>query len=255
VHFPNFHAVWTGDIALPFTRGHVDLMAHNHATMKYWVGSAWLARWDNIGFDGPVVTNWREYSAPDSLTVTHGIAGCRISGTCQWRGRVIAEHPEGGTYCTPETDCAFDGEGRNVGYAVPNVQDGSPPSAPPARVEIPGVRLDGATRARLAFGATYPYFEWNGRLPPVTTLNLRYRVNGGAWHDRFINAVEANAFGNRFAELGDVAAVGVLNQTLELDLAELHDGANVVEFYGAGTWTGSYSIGVIGVDLVLTTGH
>jgi hypothetical protein len=29
---------------------------------------AWVTRWDNVGFDGPVIANWREYEVADSLT-------------------------------------------------------------------------------------------------------------------------------------------------------------------------------------------
>jgi hypothetical protein len=27
-----------------------------------------VSRWDNVGFDGPILENWREYEIPDSLT-------------------------------------------------------------------------------------------------------------------------------------------------------------------------------------------
>ena len=60
VTFPNLHELWAGDLALPFSRGYVSLALRNHATMKYWLGSAAAVRCDNVGFDGPVVTGWRE---------------------------------------------------------------------------------------------------------------------------------------------------------------------------------------------------
>jgi hypothetical protein len=65
------------DINLPFTRGYVTISTHNHATEKYSGPSggygapptdAWVARWDNVGFDGPVISSWREYEIPDALT-------------------------------------------------------------------------------------------------------------------------------------------------------------------------------------------
>jgi hypothetical protein len=49
-----------------FTRGYVHITMHNHATEKYANMDAALSRWDNVGFDGPVITSWREYDAPDS---------------------------------------------------------------------------------------------------------------------------------------------------------------------------------------------
>jgi hypothetical protein len=245
VTFHNLQRVYAGDIALPFTRGYVSLVVRNHASLKYWGGSAWITRWDNVGFDGPVVSNWREYSAPDSLTVTHGLPGCLV-GACQWRGRTIADHPGDDSVC--KDSCDLDGEGRNVGYVVPNADE------PPVKIELPDVRIEGVTRARLALAATYPYFEWSGKFPPATELNLRHRLNGGPWHDRFITPEEVNAFQDYFPELGGAGAgAGLLNQTIELDAAELRDGTNVVELSGAGTWTGSYRMGVTGVDLVLAT--
>jgi len=58
------------DIALPFTRGYVHLTAHNHATLKYSdeTVDAWVVRFDNVGFDGPVIERFREAEVPDSRT-------------------------------------------------------------------------------------------------------------------------------------------------------------------------------------------
>jgi hypothetical protein len=60
------------DIDLPFSRGYVSITTHNHATLKYTNNmlDAWTARWDNVGFDGPAITDgWREYEALDSLSM------------------------------------------------------------------------------------------------------------------------------------------------------------------------------------------
>src|SRR5262249_45833767 len=70
-------SLYTANVSLPFSRGYVHLTTHNHATLKY-TGpgkgfgvdtptDAVVARFDNVGFDGPVITNWREYEVPDSL--------------------------------------------------------------------------------------------------------------------------------------------------------------------------------------------
>jgi hypothetical protein len=59
------------DVDLAFSRGYVHVTAHNHATLKYSgdMLEAWRARWDNVGFDGPVISSgWREYEALDSLS-------------------------------------------------------------------------------------------------------------------------------------------------------------------------------------------
>jgi len=58
------------DVSLPFSRGYVSISVHNHATLKYTDNpklDAWVARWDNVAFDGPADTGSREYEAPDSL--------------------------------------------------------------------------------------------------------------------------------------------------------------------------------------------
>src|SRR6185295_4958910 len=81
--------------------------------------------------------------------------------------------------------CRFAGEARNIGYVVP--ADGQTPLS----LRIDGVHPAGARSARLALGAWYPAIAEPG---PPTTFALRHRLNGGPWHDRFINAVEANAF-------------------------------------------------------------
>ena len=69
------------DVDLPFTRGYVNIAVHNHATIKYSEGDspyserfydAWVARWDNVGFDGPVLANFREHEIPDGAEMHEG---------------------------------------------------------------------------------------------------------------------------------------------------------------------------------------
>jgi len=252
--FPNLHKLWEGDVSLPFTRGYITLAVRNHATLKYWLGSAATVRFDNFGFDGPTITGWREYSAPDSLTPYQGLPGCKMGGTtCQWEGDVIPANPtDADRVMCANTTCTYDGQGRNVGYNLPTVDD---TGAQPVAFPFKGVTLAGATRARLVLAADYPWFEWANMFPPPTHMNLRHRENGGAWHDRFITDVEANAFMDFNPSLGGAgASAGLLNQVIDLDLGELKDGDNTVELLGAGTWTGSYHITVTGVDLVLDSG-
>ncbi|HEY3494029.1 MAG TPA: hypothetical protein VGK73_05055, partial [Polyangiaceae bacterium] len=238
VTFANFQRIGALAIELPFTRGYVSLVTRNHATLKYWSGASWATRWDNVGFDGPVIGGTREYSAPEPLAVTEGVSGCMRDGACAWRAQVIADHPDDSEACGE--DCEAEGEGRTVGWVVPNEDE------EPVSIAIPGVRLDAVTGARLVLAADYPWFEWNGVFPPPTALNLRHRVNGGAFHDRFVTELEANAFG------GEQGGAGLLNQIIELDPSELVEGTNVVEFQGSGTWTGAYRMAVVGVDLVLS---
>ena len=252
VNFPDFQRLWEGDIDLPFTRGYVSLALRNHATMKYWLGSAATVRWDNVGFDGPVSANVHDYSAPDSLTAYQGLPGCTLAGTgtaCQWEGDVIPAAPDdSGRMQCAMTSCTYAGEGRNVGYVVPNVDEDTPPVA----LDFKGVTLADTSRARLILAANYPAFDWNGVSNPPTHLVLRVRVNGGAWHDRNITALEAGAFTDFSPDLGGAGAgAGLLNQAIDLDLTELRDGDNQIELQAAGTWTGTYRVSVTGIDLVL----
>jgi hypothetical protein len=65
--------IGSADLTLGFSRGYVHFTTHNHATLKYSSGTidAWIARWDNVGFDGPAIIGaFREYSVPDSLKIT-----------------------------------------------------------------------------------------------------------------------------------------------------------------------------------------
>lgn len=79
VTFEPMQLVYSVDVNLPFERGYVHLTTHNHASLKYTGPTspfhnqtldAWISRWDNVGFDGPIINNWREYEIPDSLTVS-----------------------------------------------------------------------------------------------------------------------------------------------------------------------------------------
>src|SRR6185295_1901951 len=69
--------IFSADVDLPFARGYVTISTHNHATAKYSGPDgcygvpeldAWTARWDNVGFDGPVIANWRDYELADAMT-------------------------------------------------------------------------------------------------------------------------------------------------------------------------------------------
>ncbi|MGE0789040.1 MAG: hypothetical protein AB7S26_25430 [Sandaracinaceae bacterium] len=246
--FPGLHQLAAVDlaamgVALPFDRGYVSLIGRNHATLKYWYGGAWLTRWDNVGFDGPVVDGWREHSVQDSLTERRGLEGCMVGGECQWRDQTIREN-ESGDVCPPEAACTHDGEARNVGYVIPNEDEA------PISVTIPDVDPSGMSRARLVLAATYPWFEWGGMFPPPTAMDLRWRLNGGVWHDRFVTDVEANAF-EAFSEDVPQPGAGFLNQAIDVDMSELRSGDNTLELHSAGGWTGSYRIAVTAIDLVL----
>ena len=45
----------------------------------------------------------------------------------------------------------------------------------------------------------------------------------------------------------------LLNQIIDLELGELHDGDNTLDIQSQNTWTGEYRVGMLGLDLVLDT--
>ena len=69
VHFGELTQLFALDVELPFERGYVHITTHNHSSLKYSqdMVDAWTARWDNVGFDGPVIVGAREHSIPDAL--------------------------------------------------------------------------------------------------------------------------------------------------------------------------------------------
>ncbi len=150
------HAV---DVALPFSRGWVHLTTHNHATIKYSqddaygateVIDAWVTRWDNVGFDGPVIDGGREFEVGDAL----------VAGTDAWN---------------------IPGPVMDVGYRVPDFAD-----ATPLTLTMPGVDASGMGRARLAVSMWYLL----GQDVPHEQYVLHYRVNEHGWHERSFDADE-----------------------------------------------------------------
>ena len=152
--------LFEANIDLPFDVGYVQLTTHNHATRKYTPGwgstiyrDAWVTRWDNVGFDGPVRRETREYEIGDS----------RFSGSdaSNQPGPVIS-----------------------VGYRVADESAG-----PRNVLTFQNVNLTGMTTARLSVAAWYlPVPSWYPG--PMESASLRYRINGGAWRDRAFTAAE-----------------------------------------------------------------
>lgn len=234
--FASFHLLWAGDVDLGFERGHVTLAAYNHATIKYWCGAESVSRWDDVGFDGPVVGSVHEHGVADSLDVLPGVEGCLTGATCTWVGDYIPENDQAG--CDEEAEhCTYPLDAHNVGYTLPNA------SETPLRLEIPGVTLAGATSASLVAYGWYPYFDWLETAP--TDQGVRFRWNGGPWHERPVSATEARAIENPEVTLG-------VNQIVEVDVTELVEGTNVLELTGLLDHTG-YPVGWNGIDLRIET--
>jgi hypothetical protein len=216
VTFGQPQLVLTEAVSLPFTRGYVHVTVHNHATIKYSASGsafgdgfanldAWIARWDNVGFDGPVVQGWREYEVGDSLT------SCQLS---RYDGTPV--------------------QGVNTGWTVPDSASGKT-----ATLHFAGVDLTGMTTARVALASVYCL----GCGQPIAPFDLKYRVNGNAWHDRPLNAGE-------LAYLTGGASQGALGQMFDVPIGELAQGDNTFELVSVNV-PQSYPPGVVNVDLVL----
>jgi hypothetical protein len=168
-HFDPAVLLHETDIALPFSRGWVHLTTHNHATIKYSHDDAfgatepidaWVTRWDDVGFDGPIVAG-TEFEVADSL-----VAGTNAQNIM---GPVM-----------------------NVGYRVPDTADGAP-----IELTLPGVELDGVATARLAVAMWYLL---NDAEHPLEQYTLRYRLNRNAWHERMLSAGELAVLTNGHAQ-------------------------------------------------------
>src|SRR6185295_3009629 len=143
---------------LPFSRGWVHITGHNHATIKYGGGDSWLLRWDNIGFDGPKLLNFREYEIPDS-----GL---------------------------PATVDGHDGI--NLGYQIDDSgMTACCPQTPVPSLSFQNVDLTNVTKATLSF--TSYYLDLPEDVAKFPMYTLRYRFNGGTLIDRKLTAGEIAA--------------------------------------------------------------
>jgi hypothetical protein len=207
------HAV---DVDLPFSRGYVHVTTHNHASGKYSEGNAmdaWIARWDNVGFDGPIVTNWREYEVADALT-----AG-----------------PEPGS--------------TNISYRVRDAKDGPANKLVLRGVDLRDVtaaRLalsswycggcEGANPDRFAFK-----LRWNGG-PWRTRLLTRAEAELFTAGPRIIERE-----GQKNGKI-----LGAVGQVIDVALGDLVDGDNTLEIVAENV-PQNYPPAAFNLDLILTT--
>lgn len=207
---------------LPFTRAHMALLSHNHATWKYSQGEAtqplrsWNATWDNIGFDGPVIQRTREYE------IAH--AGTRSEMRDTWIDDEEIEHELRLT-------------GSTTAYLVPN---------DPALLGDPlvfrDVSLAHAVRARLVL--TGYYQNWNEGGQIGADAHLIYSLNGHPRHERPFSAEERAMIANEPGQGGGV------NHVIELPLSELVDGDNSIRFSTRALASG-YPNAVTNLDLLI----
>jgi hypothetical protein len=205
VTFAPKQVVFDGDISLPFSRGYVQITTHNHATLKYSNNgelNAWVARWDNVGFDGPVVSAWREYEVAD------------------------AHEPGQGAWNLGDAPVI------SIAYRIPDSA-----SAEPLSFQFQEVDPSGMTSAVLSASI------WYLNQGEVATYGLRYRLNGGAWHERPLTSAEQ-------ALLNSPLQQGQLGQTIELPIEELRAGENTLELFAVNV-PQNYPPIAANIDLVL----
>jgi hypothetical protein len=207
------------DEDLGLERGYVHVTNHNHSTLKYseQTMDAWVARYDNIGFDGPVIDETSESSAPASL----------VPGTF-----------DTGHGAVP---------GLSSGWSL---RDEAETNGPEVALPFRGVTLAGATSASLAL-------NWHVLVQPdIGNYKLLYRVNGGNWHVFALSGELRDHVTNPSTflngeELPDRTTIaGAMSLMADVPLSELNEGANSIEFATRDT-PNSYRAYVSNVDLIV----
>jgi hypothetical protein len=187
--FPNFRKMYSADLSLPFTRGYVHVSARNHASIKYGYGPDGVYHWDNIGFDGPVVSGGRAYEIPDNSTAA--------------------------TYNAQPI--------RNLGYQLQDGTSGKPAGIYDPLTRLPpfafrGVDVSGMATARLSLNAYFNTISHSA----TSTWGLTVRFNGGAWRNRVLTSAEVQAI-NTAGSAGNIALL------IDVPLQDLVSGLNTLD--------------------------
>lgn len=216
------------ETALPFSRGWVQLSVHNHATLKYSEPpnkvDAAVALFDNVGFDGKVIANWREYEIPNSL--------------------VKFTEDDGDPYNTEHI-------GYDIGYLIQDAAQG-----PKEALKFAGVDISKVASAQLAFTVNVDYLSMQF---PRDQHTFSARLNGGPWLDRKLTATEAALLDPNGGPVtvdpsgkpvGDPGSQGRYALTLDVPVDQLVAGDNTVEFVSSNVPT-AYPPVISNIDLVL----
>jgi hypothetical protein len=216
------------DVSLPFTSGYVQLSVYNHASIKYSTNhdmDAYLARFDNVGFDGPTLPVEVAAQVPDSLTNAPVPAGSIFS------------------------------KGVNIGYKLGDL--GKDKFSPPLSftpIDLTGMK---SAQITLTWYSLPPHMN-NGQ-GNIADYELDYRINGGATHIYHYPAAELAFMAAQLVLVDDKGnpapqpVSGTHGVTLAVDPAELISGVNTIEFATTNVPTGGYMPAVYNIDLLVST--
>jgi hypothetical protein len=182
--FGESQLLMSADVALPFTRGYVTISTHNHATIKY--------------SEGNKLDAWR--ARWDNV----GFDGPKVTGTREY------DAPDSLKMATDPTHP--DAPLMDIGYRV-----AAEASGPADTLHFTDVDPTGMSKAVVSVSAWY--------LSDAMTKDtvLKYRLNGGAWHDQPLSDAQVKIVTGGSSQ-------GQLGQMLDVPLAELMSGDNTVEF-------------------------
>jgi hypothetical protein len=210
--FPNFRRLYAANMSLPFTRGYVHMAARNHASKKYGFGPDGVYHWDNIGFDGPIIQNYRSYEIKNNTT------------TASYQGDAIM----------------------NLGYLLLDGTTGKPagiydPINRLSSLQFQGVNVTGATAARLTLNTFFNSIAHT----PSSSWGWQFRFNGGAWRTRSLSAVEVQTLTT------PPGSAGNLSLALDVPIGDLIAGTNSLEMIPVNAPM-DYPPAIANIDLVLT---
>ncbi len=213
--FPNYKLLYSANINLPFTRGYVHFSAKNHASVKYGFGPDAVFHWDNLGFDGPIISAPRAYEIFDNTTtVMHN----------------DAQNQNLGWWLLDAT----------AGGAVPGIYD---PTNKVNSLVFNGVDVSGITSATLTMNAHFSaYFG-----TPNATWGISYRFNGGAWRSHTLTPGD-------LASINAIpgAALGILAWALDIPTTDIVAGNNTLEIIPVNAPMG-YPPVITNIDLLVET--
>jgi len=129
-----------------------------------------------------------------------------------------------------------------VGYFVNDVAKGPGPA-----FTFKGVDIANVTTARLALAAFYLGANATPQWAESLNYTLQFRLNGGAWHDRPLNADEIKALNS-----SPPYQLGYVGQMIDVPVSDLVAGDNTLEIVSKNVPT-SYPPEVVAIDLVLGT--